>query len=641
MRGKHNGNSKHEKRRGSKGDAFYNVYNFVRSCNIDVRNPARHWNRPESEEGKNNKNKEFFSGILNCELKTITPMFIADHKNKDDKNKVDFFNAEGDYMIPATSIKGMLRSVFETVTNSCFLFANKDESDFEGYRDISHSRPQDIKGGVIIELPDENNPGYILKAELAQVKKGVAKKFQFSPYTQHDVTGQIYINERGKKIVNNLKPLKDSVSQNKGLFGILWVSGDMPMKKHETVFIFNYGKRKFNCVSELVNWAKMNKERLLQEKKLVLFSHLEKYKYEHIYRHGGMAKKKDYRLKEGNVVYFEKYNAQAFNIRRAQIGKYSFKNSISTLLTGSERPCGLEEIQNNKICPACEVFGLTSYENQKETKKNLARAGRIIITNALPEGKLEFDKSYPMLKTLATPHPSCTAFYLLKKDGTVPKPVKPEEFPVYDKEKYRLRGRKFYLFRTEALQEKAYEEENLQKYQMDNNIQAHLLKNGKFKFDIYFHGLTDYELGALIFSLELDNKAYNAIGAGKPFGLGAVEIKVNDIQVINKERYKTLTVMDEQFGLKSYNECKEMIVEEYKDWICQKCKVNKFEEIEFIRELLSIRKNDGWKGKVEYPRKNEKGFKWFMVHTTKNSIKKRQFQSLPLAGSSEKLKDWS
>ncbi len=70
------------------------------------------------------------TGRITCTLETVTPLFISDsHEVKeqpvtnapDKKHKsYRFFQYEGKDAIPATSLRGMVRSTFEAVTNSSF-----------------------------------------------------------------------------------------------------------------------------------------------------------------------------------------------------------------------------------------------------------------------------------------------------------------------------------------------------------------------------------------------------------------------------------------------------------------------------------------------------------------------------------------
>ena len=66
-------------------------------------------------------------------------------------------------------------------------------------------------------------------------------------------------------------------------------------------------------------------------------------------------------------------------------------------------------------------------------------------------------------------------------------------------------------------------------------------ENSIFKGRIRFESLTNEELGALVFALDLPSGCCHKIGMGKPLGLGSVLISINKLSRIDRnKRYKTL-----------------------------------------------------------------------------------------------------
>jgi CRISPR-associated protein (TIGR03986 family) len=107
-----------------KGPEFFlNPYNFV-----DVSGPTPRY----SFECHPKFHPHLNSGYIDVELKTVTPIFIPNPENskcieiKGDHGKtfkhkeMKFFKINGKPAIPSTSLKGMLRSTIETLSNSCF-----------------------------------------------------------------------------------------------------------------------------------------------------------------------------------------------------------------------------------------------------------------------------------------------------------------------------------------------------------------------------------------------------------------------------------------------------------------------------------------------------------------------------------------
>ena len=67
-----------------------------------------------------------------------------------------------------------------------------------------------------------------------------------------------------------------------------------------------------------------------------------------------------------------------------------------------------------------------------------------------------------------------------------------------------------------------------------------LAKGVTFHFRAYFENLTDVELGALLWVLDLPDGYYHKIGMGKPLGLGSVDIEPRLILIERSARYKKL-----------------------------------------------------------------------------------------------------
>ena len=97
---------------------FVNPYNFV---SID-RKKIKQENIEETYKDK----EELHTGYLDCVLVAKTPLAIPDLPEGEEsggESKHDFFSINGNDqknpMIPGSSLRGMIRSVYETITESC------------------------------------------------------------------------------------------------------------------------------------------------------------------------------------------------------------------------------------------------------------------------------------------------------------------------------------------------------------------------------------------------------------------------------------------------------------------------------------------------------------------------------------------
>ncbi len=92
--------------------------------------------------------QKLYTGSLDVEIKTETPLFIRDPETSTQNPRTPgthIRNAHGDYIIPGSSLKGMLRTVAESLGNGCFTL-------FDGeYEYKNHRSTVDYRN----RLPDE------------------------------------------------------------------------------------------------------------------------------------------------------------------------------------------------------------------------------------------------------------------------------------------------------------------------------------------------------------------------------------------------------------------------------------------------------------------------------------------------------
>src|SRR5207244_1627028 len=83
-------------------------------------------------------NQKLYSGQIEVDILAETPIFIADPRavSSDPKKPAQFIqNKRGEYIIPGSSLKGLLRCVVETLGNGCLtLFDGQYERGKVNYR---------------------------------------------------------------------------------------------------------------------------------------------------------------------------------------------------------------------------------------------------------------------------------------------------------------------------------------------------------------------------------------------------------------------------------------------------------------------------------------------------------------------------
>lgn len=69
----------------------------------------------------------------------------------------------------------------------------------------------------------------------------------------------------------------------------------------------------------------------------------------------------------------------------------------------------------------------------------------------------------------------------------------------------------------------------------NNRTVEPLAKGNEFTFEVRFNNLRDWELGLLLYSLELEDHLAHKLGMGKALGMGSIRIKAEAIELLHVE----------------------------------------------------------------------------------------------------------
>lgn len=507
---------------------FVNPYNFIPfEGNIDKR---------ISRETAYAKKSELLSGWLNVELTTRTPLIIPDgahprywdtKKNKyvEDKNmeeREDSFHREYDFFrspdgiptIPGSELRGMLRSVYEIVTNSCVPFLLDEKP-------ISRRVP--VYGALCHHglLAYENDHWVLYKATI--VKKEAANG--------------IYVNEKDGCVYANGKKLPYKNGEYVEELG--WVQYNIPVNKSE------YSIRFLKKENEIVKkWEIRNNEpyrallSALNRDGAGSGGNSNKIPNKNLCDALEKAKSGDKNLVP---VYYMSVTRIKENgddevlvyLSNSSIGRIAQKIKWKDIM-GDYVPCS----STDELCPACLLFGTTNGKGLK---------GRVQVTDATPDnvGKLTYEKH--TLDILSTPRTSAFEFYLRKptdnatfwnfdfygemKKYTLANGKEINRIEYYDLPEATPRGRKMYWHSKIS-------KDNNKKRNLNNTVEA---VNGKFRFKIYFDEITREQLDTLLWTITLGDNNLNSslqhkLGHAKPLGYGSVKLQVVE-QVIRYLSY--------------------------------------------------------------------------------------------------------
>lgn len=629
---KANGNHYHNSNNGNKG-LFVNPYSFIP---ISKQKPER----IDAQKG-------MLSGRVLCTIDVQTPVFIPNttfdyaengHKHNVFYSYTDLSNEKSlkneiqtpeKPIVPGSEIRGMIRNVYEQLTNSCFLEVdefnlpykrtnepkelcimcwNAEAGKWVLYYDIKKNK--DYFVGVI------NNDVLYQKwgrnADFKRTHSQICNRYGIKNRVSFDTeTGKIASSDNGSYYVHIPALMTSSKIVN-----------------NQKIFVANkqiiYKKPAPNspCI-ELDNLTIERFEYVLGADENVKggYGDLEVHKN---YR-------KHYEHKLPLIVYVDKaskdtlFKDSVIYLSPACMGKEFFENKIPDILkmNAEHDKCNDPE----RACPACRLFGMVS--------ENGTIKGRLRFCDAQSvDGTIKYSREIT-LPILASPRISSTEFYLRPpqnfKDGEIYKGIWNYDYfttyskmfmgkksvTVFNRDSYdvQLAGRKVYWNRS-------FNHTTAQKTKMNTSVTP--IEKGSFTFEVYFDKITEKELEKLLFCLELkdsavENPTVHKIGTGKPIGMGQVKVLVNEVNLIEYKMNDTGEI--ERFD-SIYSENEELRKE-----------IEKGNEAKYIIKYSSDLKD---KGLIDYPKGAHKSkgeivediFTWFAKNRGSVSTPKIQ-QILP------------
>ncbi len=394
---------------------FVNPYQFVSLEDHCKR--GHHYRNEKQRDGLR-------SGWLECELETLTPVFIPNTTNNDtfrrraqndQINSYDFYsytNLEGvanpqpaEPVIPGSELRGMIRSAFETVTASCM--SAVDEKN-KLYKRVSYP----ASPGLIYKNAEnwflQPCERYGINARCHN-NKDPRPPFNLSTFQEGE---KVYIAFKGNYYYRgsfnhktNLFKLVDAIQKTQSascnIEGYFHKGESFPRKHHESVFVVKNGTKPVPLTANAVKNYIKNLE-LYADSTVNIDLTRSHQGYRHIIRDLSNPKK--------IPVYYSIRNGKYY-LSPAAIGREVFHNMLPDLL-GEFASCA--DIEN--FCAACAMFGMVT--EKKEDGVDVAVSSRIRFTDTTVKtsrsNKADYYDSIVTLPELASPKLSCTEFYLKK-----------------------------------------------------------------------------------------------------------------------------------------------------------------------------------------------------------------------------------
>jgi len=564
-------NSKNKKER----DCFHNPYNFIPALPRPTQDPKLGDHQPI---GHGCYEKDYWSGRIAVKLTTVTPLLLPDAAEMTENDGHNTYpvrlGKDGKPYLPPTSIKGMLRSAYEAITNSRLsVFYQHDKQ--LGYRTpaqntVKPARVEKREDGLYLRILEEAScvegaaklPRYQKNGRSPD--KGERKvALKYSTTTQLPQHGDRVQVKLTKGKVTQIEPL-DSEDYPTGDWKLGWVcvtGANIKQKQNERVFLYKDPAPSVKVTKEITElWENLiadyqkTHEKDLKERELKNQSPSDYLGHDpgktawsrHLYD------QTQRQLDEGILCYVqlnENYDpnnlvpAEVIALQPVTISRRLYNQKPVSLLPESLHPASNKE----EISPADRVFGWVNQNGQGSYKGQL-RVHSVQCQTSTQEAIKHFEDQGLPLAILGEPKPAQTRFYTAedKKGKPLQEGVKKEHG--YESKDRGLRGRKVYPHHNaDALpndywnnpaENPEYRRHNNERNSQNKSILGWVEPKTKFTFDIDLINLSSVELGALLWLLSLPENAHHRLGGGKPFGFGSVQLEIDNLDLRQGEDWE-------------------------------------------------------------------------------------------------------
>ncbi|MGB3510609.1 MAG: TIGR03986 family CRISPR-associated RAMP protein [Microcoleaceae cyanobacterium] len=276
---------------------------------------------------------------------------------------------------------------------------------------------------------------------------------------------------------------------------------------------------------------------------------------------------------------------------------------IPYILVGNDRAASAvdfipKELRNLEIIDIADaIFGWVRREKQPDKTKQ-SRAGRINVSDGICISSIDdvfLDKNPITPKILASPKPTTFQHYLVQPEETKAEKLNLKHYGSLPIKETVIRGHKLYWHKGSnhnIKHEKPNDASDTQTTQI-KPIKAGI----SFEFNIQFENLTNEELGAVMWVLDIaQNDNYRLkLGMGKPFGMGAVKIE-HKLYLSDRQKRYTKLFDGNNWEIAETFEEQPDYKQLFENFMLEKLKqTGKFEEIRRIEMLLAMLRWPGHK----------------------------------------------
>lgn len=498
--------------KGDLANSFINPYTFV---TVKTSSTCSEASGETQGDMLDVKEDEIVTGKLTCRLYLKTPLIIPDpDKSFPDQNKAKhlhypFMKVDGKCIIPGSSIRGPVRSIYETVTNSCF-------STMQEHQRITARTKQPFAPGVLFI---ENREMKLYPATRYRVSSAKIKsEWRYGEHLNFFGSSKSIENRNGNTItVYDFEDTIDNCDKKSIMKeGYLFIGEKISGKKYESIFVIDNWVNTVGTSDEIKKAYEDMKHAVdvYQNESVNRNLHDSHWGYRHInfedFENGQI---------EGLPIWYKKDETTIY-LSPACIGRFTYRRTMEDLLPDN-KPCD----GSGPLCKACSLFGMVRRSKDGSTEDGYSglgshlRFGDAKLIEPSGDNNIKDHLKEITLEELSSPKPSYLPFYLNTSDFT----------KGYDGDGATIKGRKFYWHHYPDTTT------NPDKGERNATMEA-LVGPAEFEFTVYFDEITKKQLRELECVLCLGENDENGdlcykIGHGKPLGYGSVKICVTSEEV--------------------------------------------------------------------------------------------------------------
>lgn len=499
---------------------------------------------------------ELKTGEIQVSIEAQTPIYIGDGSSEEIS---DFFRgADGEYQIPGSSVRGMLRETMQ-ILGFGLVRPGEDVADYQIYfRDMATTSarakyyknvmgiknkatiPPNVKQGYL--CCDEDGKYYIKPSRCIRVSRknpGMQafknKKGEVKPAEYFKVA---YI--EGEDKIKDIVPFEDRQEGMKE--GILLSTGRPVKNKINHLYVFEKETDSTEGSIFITKEDELSYKEDLEKRK----NSLKAYYEADFWKMPEEGKSKP--------VFYVQYHGHTYFGMSLYV-RIGYLHNIPEGLPGSHQRKNEEYADGIFLDYPYAIMGFAN--------KQGAYRSRISVGNfkAEKEGK---EKE----RTVITAEPKASYYAGYLNDGKN-----------YNDDDFLLRGYKHYWLREKPVPAKELANESMQK-----KVRA-LGEGTVFRGVIRYKNLHEDELGLLLWALSLNSEkdTYHSLGMGKPYGMGRVKIRIENLKELDVSEFYCLQGLKK--GLKKNSEKVDAYIKSYKEYARKELKEKEKHNIEEFEEI--------------------------------------------------------